>query len=190
MSINGLLSTCFNLLCLSVQLLCLWKWKWKWSHSVFVTPWTVAYQAPPSIGFSRQEYWSGLPFPSPLNGHEFEQTPGDGQRQGSLACCSSWGHRVGHDWVTGQHQTCPLESVMPSDHLILCCPLSSCPRSFPAPGSFSMGCPGGSEVKASASNAGDPGSIPGSGRSPREGNGNPLQYSCLENPMDWGAWGL
>ena len=42
---------------------------------------------------------------------------------------------------------------------------------------------GGSEVKASASNAGDLGSIPGSGRSPGEGNGNPLQYSCLENPM-------
>ena len=36
--------------------------------------------------------------------------------------------------------------------------------------------------------AGDPGSIPGSGRSPGEGNGNPLQYSCLENPMDIGAW--
>ena len=48
--------------------------------------------------------------------------------------------------------------------------------------------PGGSEVKASASNAGDPGSIPGSGRSPGEGNGNPLQYSCLENHMDGGAW--
>ena len=48
--------------------------------------------------------------------------------------------------------------------------------------------PGGSEVKASACNAGDPGSIPGSGRSPGEGNGNPLQYSCLENPMDGGAW--
>ena len=44
--------------------------------------------------------------------------------------------------------------------------------------------PGGSEVKAAASNAGDPGSIPGSGRSPGEGNGKPLQYSCLENPMD------
>ena len=43
-------------------------------------------------------------------------------------------------------------------------------------------------VKASASNAGDPGSIPGSGRSPGEGNGNPLQYSCLENPMDGGDW--
>ena len=43
-------------------------------------------------------------------------------------------------------------------------------------------------VKASAYNVGDPGSIPGSGRSPGEGNGNPLQYSCLENPMDRGAW--
>ena len=42
--------------------------------------------------------------------------------------------------------------------------------------------------KESACNAGDPGSIPGSGRSPAEGNGNPLQYSCLENPMDRGAW--
>ena len=42
--------------------------------------------------------------------------------------------------------------------------------------------------KASVGNAGDLGSIPGSGRSPGEGNGNPLQYSCLENPMDRGAW--
>ena len=48
--------------------------------------------------------------------------------------------------------------------------------------------PGGSEVKASACNAGDPGSIPGSGKFPGEGNGTPLQYSCLENPMDGGAW--
>ena len=48
--------------------------------------------------------------------------------------------------------------------------------------------PGGSEVKASACNAGDLGSIPGSGRSPGEGNGNPLQHSCLENPMGGGAW--
>ena len=47
---------------------------------------------------------------------------------------------------------------------------------------------GSSEVKASACNAGDLGLIPGSGRSPGEGNGNPLQYSCLENPMDRGAW--
>ena len=44
------------------------------------------------------------------------------------------------------------------------------------------------DIKASAYKAGEPGSIPGSGRSPGEGNGNPLQYSCLENPMDRGAW--
>ena len=50
------------------------------------------------------------------------------------------------------------------------------------------GFPGNSEGKESACNAGDPGSILGSGRSPGEGNGYPLQYSCLENPMDRGAW--
>ena len=47
---------------------------------------------------------------------------------------------------------------------------------------------GGSDGKASARNAGDPGSIPGWGRSSGEGNGTPLQYSCLENPMGGGAW--
>ena len=50
-----------------------------------------------------------------------------------------------------------------------------------------MGFPGGSEGKASACNAGDWGSIPESGRHPGEGNGNPLQYSCLENSMDRGV---
>ena len=48
--------------------------------------------------------------------------------------------------------------------------------------------PGGSEGKASACNVGDLGSIPGWERSAAEGNGNPLQYSCLENPMARGAW--
>ena len=51
-----------------------------------------------------------------------------------------------------------------------------------------LGFPGGSEGKASVCNVGDPGSIPGSGRSPGEGNGTPLQYSCLENPTGGGAW--
>ena len=51
-----------------------------------------------------------------------------------------------------------------------------------------MGFPGGSDGKEFASNAGDPGLTPGSGRSPGGGNGNPLQYSCLGNPMDRGAW--
>ena len=53
---------------------------------------------------------------------------------------------------------------------------------------LSMGFPGGSEGKASACNAGDLSSIPGSGRSPGERNGNPLKYSCLENPMDREIW--
>ena len=53
---------------------------------------------------------------------------------------------------------------------------------------LTLGFPGGSEGKASACNAGDLGSIPGSGRSPGEGNGSPLQYPCLENPMDREAW--
>ena len=48
--------------------------------------------------------------------------------------------------------------------------------------------PGGSVGKESVCNSGDPGSIPGLGRSPGEGSGNPLQYSCLENSMDRGAW--
>ena len=48
--------------------------------------------------------------------------------------------------------------------------------------------PGGSDGKASVYNAGDPGSIPGSGRSPGEENGNPLQYYCLENSMNRGTW--
>ena len=48
--------------------------------------------------------------------------------------------------------------------------------------------PGGSDSKESAFNAGGLGSVPGLGRSPGEGNGNPLQYSCLRNPMDSGTW--
>ena len=54
---------------------------------------------------------------------------------------------------------------------------------------MAIGFPGGSDGKASACNAGDLGSIPGSGRSPGKGNGCPVQYSCLENSMDRGACG-
>ena len=59
-----------------------------------------------------------------------------------------------------------------------------------ARGDFDMdqGFPGGSDGKASAHNTVDLGSIPRLGRSPRERNGNPLQYACLENSMDGGAW--
>ena len=83
------------------------------------------------------------------------------------------------------------ESVMLSNHLFLCCPLLLLPSVFPSirvlPISWlfsSGGFPGGSDGKESAYNVGDPGSIPGLGRSLGEGNGNPLQYSCLENSMD------
>ena len=53
---------------------------------------------------------------------------------------------------------------------------------------FKKGFPGGSESKVSACSAGDLGLLPESGRSPGDGNGNPFQYSCLENSMDVGAW--
>ena len=79
-----------------------------------------------------------------------------------------------------------IESVMPSSHLILCCHtimIIWVVKIF-----FVQSFPGGSEVKASACNVGDLGLIRGSGRSPGEGTGNPLQYSCLENPMGREAW--
>ena len=53
---------------------------------------------------------------------------------------------------------------------------------------FPLGFTDGSDGKESASNAGDPGLIPGLGRTPEEGHGNPPQYSCLENSMDRGTW--
>ena len=86
--------------------------------------------------FSRQEYWNGLPFPS----------PGD---------FTDWGVE---------------------------------PRSSTLQPFLYLDFPGGSEVNACACNAGDLGSVPGLGRSPGQGNGNPLWYSCLENPIDRGVW--
>ena len=101
---------------------------------LFVTPWTIARQVPLSMEFSRQEYWSGLPFPSP----------------GDL----------------------PDPGIELRSHV------------FGAPQVVLV-------VKNPPTNAGnvrDVSSIPGSGRSLGEGHGNPLQYSCLENPMDREAW--
>ena len=87
---------------------------------LFATPWTVAHQAPLSLGFSRQEYWNGLPFLPPGN------LPNPGIEPASLASPALAGGFLGL--------------------------------------------------------------ITGSGRSPGGGNGNLLQYSCLENSMDRGAW--
>ena len=66
--------------------------------------------------------------------------------------------------------------------------LGSCPTLRKVREVFIWSFPGGSDGKASVYNAGDPGSIPESGRPSGEGNGTPLQYYCLENPMDGGAW--
>ena len=66
--------------------------------------------------------------------------------------------------------------------------LNSCDHNVLLPACITRGFPRGSVRKESACSAGDLGSIPGSGRSPGEGNNNPLQFSCLENPMDRGAW--
>ena len=95
-----------------------------------------------------------------LNGHGFGWTPGDGDGQRGLACCGSWGHKES-DTTERLNWT----------ELI-----------------YYLDFPGGSDGKESACNSGDLGPIPGLGRSPGEGNGNPYQYSCLENPMDREAW--
>ena len=79
-------------------------------------------------------------------------------------------------WNLGSNISCNAKTWPSGPHVLLS-PLCS-PWVFP----------GGSDGKASACNAGDPGSIPGLRRSPGEGNGNPLQHSCLENPTDGGAW--
>ena len=118
---------------------------------LFAIPWTVACQPPPSMGFSRQEYGSGLPFPSPgdlLNpgikpltrmSPEFVvfqlfsrvwlfATSWTAVPQAFLSFTTSW----------SLLKFMSIESVMPSNHLILWCPLSSCLHSFPASGSFPM----------------------------------------------------
>ena len=72
-----------------------------------------------------------------------------------------------------------------------CCEEHSCINPFMVPrfiSSHSVAFSSGSVVKNLPANAEDVGLIPGSGRSPEAGNGNPLQYSCLENPVDKGAW--
>ena len=76
---------------------------------------------------------------------------------------------------TSRRVPCAMEET-----LVLICFIQKCTQY--------QGFPGGSDGEAAAYNAGDPDSIPGSGRPSGEGNGNPLQCSCLENPMDGGAW--
>ena len=101
----------------------------------------------------------------------------------SLMCCAILGsgglNLAGITWMS-HHQLTWLFNASSVIHA-LCIVAECCITNYPK-------VPGGSEVKTSAWNAGEPGSIPGLGRSPGEGNCNPLQYSCLENPMEGGAW--
>ena len=101
------------------------------------------------------------------NGYEFEQTPGDSERQGSLVCCSPWGHK---------------ESDRSSDWTATATTLV---RGLPLPGKRVLVV---KNPRANEGDARDAVSIPGSGRSPRGGSGTPLQYRCLENSMSRGAW--
>ena len=82
-------------------------------------------------------------------------------------------------WQTARNCPCCLVAKLCLTH---CDPMDCSPPDSSIHGICS------SDGKESACNAGDPGSIPGSGKSPGEGNGNPLQYSCPENPMHRGAW--
>ena len=115
-----------------------WKWKVKVKSlscvRLFRTPWTAAYQAPPSMGFSRQEYWSGLPLPSPAI--TWDNT--------IKLCPGSSVHLQASQWLSDKESACQWKWR-------------------------------------------DAVSIPRLGRSPGGGNGNSLQYSCLENPMDRGV---
>ena len=134
------------------------------SCPTFCDPMDCSLPAPPCMGFSRQEYWSGLPFPSPGD------LPDPGFEPWSPAL-----------------QADTLPSELPGKSPVAQMSHHACQISFIWNQTLYY-FPGGSDGKASAYSAGDLGSNPGSGGSPGEGNDNPLQYSCLENPMHGGAW--
>ena len=158
------------------------------------TPRTIAHQAPLSMGFPRQEHWGGLPFPS----------PGDLPDPG-------WNLHLLHwqaDSLPLSHLGSPLSryrrALNPETHQInhfsshylnppspCCCHDSKSMLVDQPTFVIHFSIPRASLLAQrleSACNAGDLGSIPGSGRSPGEGNGNPPQYSCLESPMGRGTW--
>ena len=167
----------------------LWTFYWSWqkiklamllSHfscvRLCVTPWTAAHQAPPSMGFSRQEYWSGAPLPGTSTNLRHSGTH---YLYNILTLTSIFWHSLAYSRT---HTALILPALT---HIYI--PLSLNPHEqslelHTLPCLFFIGCPGGSDGKESAFYVGDPGSIPGLGRSPGKGHGNPLQYSCPENP--------
>ena len=136
------------------------------------TSWTTAHQTPLSMGSSRQESWSRLPFPSPGD------LPNPGIEPGSppLQADSLPTELRGKPSVSLPP---PIQNPTPPYRWRIV---------FKAQWQYHRGFPGGSVVENQPANSGDAGSIPGSGRSPGVENGNPLQYSCLENSTDGRAW--
>ena len=147
---------------------------------LFATPWTVAHQAPLSLGILQARILEGVVMPSSRGSSQARD-----RIQVSLIAggfFTIWATRESHN----VHPGLPLTL---DDSCAKCtwCRFATHQRDS----GFGLATleywyvylAFGIEGKASACNSGDPGSIPGSGRSPGEGNGNPLQYSCLENPQ-------
>ena len=128
----------------------------------------VAHEAPLSMEVSRQGYWSTLPYPSPGD----IPNPGIEPRSLALEADSLPSELPAYSFLKGVF------------YLFVKWPIIYLDSSLVMDSNF----PGGSDGRVSAYNAGDLGSIPGLGGSSGEGNGNPLQYSCLENPRNGGAW--
>ena len=173
----------------------------------------IAHKAPLFMGLPRQEYWSGLPFPS------LGVLPDSGSNLGLLCLLHwQWTRILYHCTHLGFPGSSPgKESACKEGHLGSIPGLESNPgrgrpvsskhaSCTPRTGEFPwrmhrlptpvfLGFPGGSDGKESAHNEGDLGLIPGLGRSPGRGHGNPLQYSCLENShgqrslMGYSPWG-
>ena len=141
---------------------------------LLATPWTAAYQAPLSMGFSRQEYWSGVPWTA------FQVR--------AIPCPDSTDNKSS----STKHPWCWPEE--PEDEMKAAATTLTSVTGRLLSYRFvweSPGFPGGTTGKEPAARAGgarDTGLIPGPGRSPGGGHGNLLQYSCLENPMNSGAW--
>ena len=150
---------------------------------LFATPWTVACQVPLSMEFSRQFHNStAVPFP-----RESSQ-PRDWTKSPALQADAF------HLWVTRAAHKLGLilmgGAKLSKSLIQFSVDGQGCVPSllFDLRPNYGEGFPGDSEVKPSASSVGDLGLIPGSGSSPGEGNGNPLHYFYLENPMDRGSW--
>ena len=147
-----------------------------------MTPWAVAHQAPLPVGFSRREHWRGLPCPP----------PGDLPHPGIEA----WSPALQADSLASKPPNKPTIEytcvyIYIHTHACIChksyiCVLCIDTHTHIYTHTYIHAMD--FEVVNPCINLGDPSLIPGLGRSPGGGNDNPLQYSCLENPMDRGSW--